>query len=66
MVNCYDRLNPDLVDVEVVVITVNRNPNCPVFTSPAGYSISINENFPRNSFVLQVNASDADGVSYLW
>ena len=64
--NCYDRLHPDRVDEEVVVISVNRNPNCPSFTSQAGYSISINENYPLNSFVIQVNASDADGVSSWW
>ncbi|XP_070196566.1 cadherin EGF LAG seven-pass G-type receptor 3-like [Littorina saxatilis] len=60
VVECYDRQNPDLTAQEVVVISVNRNPNCPVFNS-AAYSITINENFPVNAFVLIVSASDADG-----
>ncbi|XP_070182145.1 protocadherin Fat 1-like [Littorina saxatilis] len=65
VVECYDRQNPDLTAQEVVVISVNRNPNCPVFNS-AAYSITINENFPVNTFVVNVSASDADGdiVSY--
>ncbi|XP_070196568.1 cadherin EGF LAG seven-pass G-type receptor 2-like [Littorina saxatilis] len=61
VVECYDRQNPDLKDQEVVVITVNRNPNCPIFSSPGGYTMTIPENYPQNAFVLNVTASDADG-----
>ncbi|KAK7482291.1 hypothetical protein BaRGS_00026419 [Batillaria attramentaria] len=65
VVECYDSQNPDLTTQTTVVITVDRNPNCPRFISNS-YSMGINENYLPQTFVLQVNATDDDGdiVSY--
>lgn len=62
MVQCYDTANPSQHAQEVVVITVNRNPNAPQFT-PLNVTVTIPDSTPINTLVTQLNATDADGVS---
>lgn len=50
-----------------VTINVNRNPSGPVFIDnlvpPLTYTRLITENFPVGDVVIDVNATDSDGVS---
>ncbi|XP_055954929.1 protocadherin Fat 4 [Patella vulgata] len=58
-VDAYDTNNPNLRATETVTITVNRNPNGPVF-QPTSYAKSIPETYAVTRSILQVIATDAD------
>lgn len=45
-----------------ITISVNRNPNAPVF-NPQVYTRVISEDYTLGRSLVQVNVSDADGVS---
>lgn len=56
MVEAYTRSVPSLVDsILVVVSPIDSNDNAPMLTS-AVYSVSIAENVPIGSSILQVGA----------
>ena len=58
----YDSFYRDNVGFANVRINVIRNPSPPVFSLP-GYTVTINENYPLGDVVVDVQASDNDGVS---
>ena len=60
----YDDLYPDDRATATVTITVNRNPGRPQFTDPNGpiYTRTIDEAFPVPEVVVDINATDLDGV----
>ena len=60
----YDSSNPSEKATAVVTIAVTRNENSPTF-SQRSYSIQATESLALGAFVIQVNATDRDGVSYL-
>ena len=57
----YNTNNKKLRSGETVQIQVTLNPNSPTFEQ--AYSISVPEVFGQGGSVLQVNATDDDGVS---
>ena len=58
----YDAFYPRNFGIATVTINIIRNPNAPVFSLPS-YQVTINENFPLGDVVVDVQASDLDGVS---
>ena len=68
----YDSVIPDNQATTDVTITVIRNPAAPVFSPSADYNRNVNENATIGSLMVDVNATDQDGVctavvvSVLW
>lgn len=66
-VTVHDSLYVDDKATATVTIQVQRNPSTPRFTDnlavPFTYSRLITENFPVGDVVIDVNATDDDGVS---
>lgn len=58
----YDSTYPRNPGVCTVRITVIRNPSAPIFRLPA-YLETISEYYPIGDVAVDVEASDADGVS---
>lgn len=58
----YDEKNPNLRASTDVTIRVNRNPSAPEFNDQF-YAITIPETYVLGGMVIQVIATDADGVS---
>ena len=58
----YDSMYPSYVAITNVTINVIRNPSAPYFTS-SQYNITISEQLPLGSAVLQLIANDSDGVT---
>ena len=61
-VAAFDSAFPQMKALEDVLISVTRNPNSPRFGRNT-YSTRITENFPVGDQVLQLTATDKDGVS---
>ncbi|KAL5018741.1 hypothetical protein ScPMuIL_004463 [Solemya velum] len=59
-VSAYDNLIPTMITTDVLRISVQRNPNPPIFTE-SPYFVRISENLIRGSLVVTVEANDADG-----
>jgi len=59
-IKAYNILNPSKIGLATVVVNVDRNINSPVFTG--NYTTQINENIPLGTRIIQVQASDDDGV----
>ena len=59
----YDSQYPSDVAYANITITVNRNPNAPHFTKLI-YEKTINESCPLGFSVDQIQANDADNVSF--
>ncbi len=64
-VKVRDSGTPVLEDATSVFINVERNLNIPEF-SQAQYNLSIPENRPVNTEILDLDAIDNDGVSHRW
>lgn len=62
----YDSVYPSDKATATALITVNRNPNAPVFFPSQSYRETVSENFPIGGAVIDVNATDADGVSMMF
>ena len=58
----YDSANPGQRATSLVTISVTRNENGPIFGRSA-YNVAVPESLELGAFVIQVNASDMDGVS---
>ena len=59
----YDTANPAVVGKTSVDVDVNLNPSVPEFLDSTPYFRTIPETQALSSIVLQINATDADGVS---
>ena len=59
----WDEYYPADRATTTVVINVDRNPSGPRFIEGVSYNITIGENHPYGSLVIDLNATDADGVS---
>lgn len=68
-VTVHDSFYVDDKATATVTIQVQRNPSAPRFTDnlpvPFTYTRLITENFPVGDVVIDVNATDDDGVSEL-
>lgn len=60
-IELYDTAWPDNRVHADLTINVNRNPNGPIF-SPTTYNREIKANFELGGVVIQLTASDPDGV----
>jgi len=60
-IRAYNTLNPSNIGISTVEVQVDRNVNAPVFVR--SYSKEISENIGLGQMILQVQATDADGVS---
>jgi len=60
----YDTQYPSEIAYTNISIVVNRNPNAPVFTQQT-YERTITEDYILGYSLIQINTSDADGVS-IW
>lgn len=58
----YDEYYPNDVATTTVRVTVDRNPGNPYYIEGTSYNITIGENHPYASLVLDLNATDSDGV----
>ena len=58
----YDTTYPNNIATATATIFVDRNPNGPLF-NPSIYQRSLVEDIAIGSSVVNVNATDADGVS---
>lgn len=63
-VTAYDSLSTSRVATSTVSINVIKNPSGPVFTLPA-YEVTIPETQSLGSTVVNVTATDRDGVRHL-
>lgn len=63
----HDSAYPDQPSTATVPIQVTRNENAPIFAT-ADYNVNLAENHRLGSSVVQVSASDDDGVKLppLW
>ena len=62
----YDSAYPKDFDTTTVRVTVDRNPGTPYFLEGSTYNITIGETHPYASIVLDLNATDSDGVGGSW
>lgn len=61
----YDSFYPNDRATATVTVNVNRNPDAPRFANnELNYRISIDETQKVGTTVLDINATDTDGVSY--
>ena len=60
--NAFDTFYPYNFGAATVQINVIRNPATPIFSAP-NYVQTVNENYPLGDVVIDVNATDSDGVS---
>lgn len=58
----YDTAYPSQIAYTNITINVNRNPNAPRF-NPQSYERTITEDFTLGRSLVQIEASDPDGVS---
>ena len=58
----YDSANPGQRATSLVTISVTRNENGPIF-GRSTYSEAVPESLELGAFVVEVNATDMDGVS---
>jgi hypothetical protein len=58
----YDTAYPSQIAYTNITISVNRNPNPPVFANQA-YERTITEDYQLGLSLVQLETSDADGVS---
>lgn len=61
----YDSAYPNARDTSDVVISVFRDESGPIFQPSATYQITIPETTPIGNEVLDVDAIDPDGVSFI-
>ena len=61
----YDEFYPKDKGSTIVTVRVNRNPNIPYYIEGRTYSIDIDEKHPYGSLVIDLNATDSDGVSII-
>lgn len=63
-VEAYDSRSPESSAVTVnITVNVYRNQNAPVFAN-AAYSMQIDDIYPIGNIILNVTATDQDGVSW--
>ena len=61
-VSAYDTAYPSAVTFIDIPVSVHRNPSAPQFSLPS-YKEIISEDTPAGNVVVQIEATDADGVS---
>lgn len=60
----YDSDRPDDTAHTNLTVNVNRNPNAPNFID-SNYQRTVNESYPISVSLVQIEASDNDGVSHI-
>ena len=61
----YDSDFPKDIATTIVRVTVDRNPGTPFYLEGSSYNITIGETHPYASVILDLNATDSDGVCSL-
>lgn len=60
LIAAYDSEIPDDRSFATMIININRNLNGPVLNGSNQYTASIKDYDPKGTFVVDINATDAD------